>query len=314
MIKPQIWFAGTPEFATAALDALVKHISVAGVLTQPDRPAGRGRKLKASAVKARAEHYQLPIAQPERLQESAPPFAHLPRPDIVVVVAYGLLLPQWFLDYPRLGCINIHASLLPRWRGAAPIQRAIEAGDEETGISIMQMDAGLDTGAVWLEKRLPIGEQSASQLHDALMQLGAEALIDVLPDILAQARAPIPQPSSGACYAHKLSKAEAEINWQDDAANIVRKIRAFDLFPVAHSYLDDAPVRFYDGIALSEHTESAPAGTVIEHNQEGIDIVCGSGILRIKRLQLAGKNVVSAAALANGCHLKGRHFARKNQL
>ena len=211
MNSPRLWYAGTPAFAAHSLQALIDAgYSIDGVLTQPDRPAGRGRKLTASAVKQTAAAHHIPVAQPEKLHADAPPFPELPRPDLIIVAAYGLLLPPWFLAYPRLGCINIHASLLPRWRGAAPIQRAIEAGDRETGVGIMQMDEGLDTGAVWQESRLTIApDDTAATLHDRLMQLGADTLLRALPDILAQTRVPTPQATEGITYAHKLSKAEA---------------------------------------------------------------------------------------------------------
>ena len=198
-MSASLWFAGTPAFAAYSLQALIDSgdYLIDGVLTQPDRPAGRGRKLTASAVKQTALAHAIPVAQPEKLHADALPFPDLPRPDLIIVAAYGLLLPPWFLEYPRLGCLNIHASLLPRWRGAAPIQRAIEAGDAETGICIMQMDQGLDTGAVWTEARLPISaDDTAASLHDRLMTLGSDTLLRTLPDILAQSRQPVPQAAS----------------------------------------------------------------------------------------------------------------------
>lgn len=306
-----IWFAGTPEFAAHSLLELVKHpdYQVSGVLTQPDRPAGRGRKLKASAVKEAALAHDIPVAQPEKLRREEMPFADFPRPDIIIVTAYGLILPQWFLDYPRLGCINIHASLLPRWRGAAPIQRAIEAGDCESGICIMQMDAGLDTGAVWLEKRLPIKDKDdATILHDQLMQLGGEALIEVLPTILAQQSQPVPQDNDLATYAHKLNKAEAALNWQESAELISRKIRAFSAFPVAHAQLDGQSVRFYRGEAINQSHNTLP-GTVIKHDKDGLDIATGNGVLRITSLQMPGKQITSAKDLRNGRDLTGHLFS-----
>lgn len=312
MTKPILWFAGTPEFAAHSLAALIEAgYAVSGVLTQPDRPAGRGRKLSPSAVKSLALTHQIPIAQPEKLQADTPPFPELPRPDLVIVAAYGLLLPQWFLDYPRLGCINIHASLLPRWRGAAPIQRAIEAGDKETGIGIMQMDKGLDTGAVWLEKRLEIGDDDAVGLHRRLMQLGAEALLEALPLVLAQAQQPIAQSDEGISYAHKLSKSEAEINWQDDARHILQKIRAFNLFPVAYSALEGENIRIY-AAELIEGSAAAPAGSIIAHSKAGIDVVCGKDILRLQLLQFPGKQAMSAAQLRNGRDLSGKQFKIKS--
>ncbi|MBV7435293.1 methionyl-tRNA formyltransferase [Cardiobacteriaceae bacterium TAE3-ERU3] len=306
-----IWFAGTPEFAAHSLLELIRHpdYHVSGVLTQPDRPAGRGRKLKASAVKEAALAHDIPVAQPEKLRQEEMPFADRPRPDVIIVAAYGLLLPQWFLDYPRLGCINIHASLLPRWRGAAPIQRAIEAGDDESGICIMQMDAGLDTGAVWLEKRLTIkAEDDATTLHNQLMELGGEALIEALPTILAQQSQPIPQDNDQATYAHKLNKAEAAVNWQESAELISRKIRAFSAFPVAHAQLDGKSVRFYRGEALNQ-PHHAPPGTVIKHDKDGLDIATSDGVIRIISLQMPGKQITSAADLRNGRDLTGQLFS-----
>lgn len=309
MTKPQLWFAGTPEFAAYSLEALLQAgYAVAGVLTQPDRPAGRGRKLSPSAVKMVAQQHGLPIAQPEKLQADAPPFADLPRPDLIIVAAYGLLLPQWFLDYPRLGCINIHASLLPRWRGAAPIQRAIEAGDSETGIGIMQMDKGLDTGAVWLEKRLSIADDDAVSLHRRLMHLGAEALLEALPLILSSSGKPQPQAAEGITYAHKLSKTEAAIDWQDSAANIWRKIRAFNLFPVAYGELEGENLRIYAASILAQES-SAAAGRIIAHSKAGVDVACGDGVLRLQLLQFPGKQAMSAAELRNGRDLSGKQFA-----
>lgn len=310
MNKIPLWFAGTPEFAAHSLKALIEAgYHIAGVLTQPDRPAGRGRKLRASAVKQVALEHDIPIAQPEKLQKEVAPFPEFARPELIIVAAYGLLLPQWFLDYPRLGCINIHASLLPRWRGAAPIQRAIEAGDKETGIGIMQMDKGLDTGAVWLEKRLSIGDDDAISLHQRLMALGAQALLEALPQVLAQTSAPVAQSDEGVTYAHKLTKAEAEIDWQADALQILQKIRAFNLFPVAYSALDGQAVRIYAAQALAQ-TSQAPVGTIIAHSKEGVDVVCGTGILRLQLLQLPSKQAMSAAELRNGYDLCGKRFTR----
>lgn len=310
MTHANIWFAGTPDFAAYSLRELINHPAyhVAAVLTQPDRPAGRGRKLKAGAVKQTAAAHHIPIAQPQKLHQDAPPFPELPRPDLVIVAAYGLLLPQWFLDYPRLGCINIHASLLPRWRGAAPIQRAIAAGDRETGVGIMQMDSGLDTGAVWLEKRIPItADDNAATLHDKLMALGAAALLEALPTILSGNATPQAQDARHATYAHKLTKAEAEINWQKSAAHIARHIRAFNPFPVAYSELSGERIRFYSGEAVKQAHQTAP-GTVIAHNKAGLDIATGDGILRITTLQRPGKAITSAADLRNGCDLTGHQF------
>ena len=286
MNSPRLWFAGTPAFAAHSLQALIDAgYSIDGVLTQPDRPAGRGRKLTASAVKQTATAHHIPVAQPEKLHADAPPFPELPRPDLIIVAAYGLLLPPWFLAYPRLGCINIHASLLPRWRGAAPIQRAIEAGDRETGIGIMQMDEGLDTGAVWQESRLAIApDDTAATLHDRLMQLGAE----------------------GVTYAHKLNKAEAQLDWQQPIVTLARKIRAYNPVPIAYTNLDGEPLRLYDAHIHSTTPPAAAPGTITAHHEHGLDIACIDGILRVTRLQLPGKAAADAAALRHGRNLSGK--------
>ena len=308
MNSPRLWYAGTPAFAAHSLHALIDAgYTIDGVLTQPDRPAGRGRKLTASAVKQTAEAHHIPVAQPEKLHADAPPFPGLPRPDLIIVAAYGLLLPPWFLAYPRLGCINIHASLLPRWRGAAPIQRAIEAGDRETGIGIMQMDAGLDTGAVWQEARLTIAaDDTAATLHDRLMQLGADTLLRTLPDILAQKRAPIPQSADGITYAHKLSKAEARLDWQQPIATLARKIRAYNPVPIACATLDGETLRLYDAHIHSTTVPAAAPGTITAHHAGGLDIACTDGILRVTRLQQPGKPATDAAALRHGRNLSGK--------
>ncbi|SUO94565.1 Methionyl-tRNA formyltransferase [Suttonella ornithocola] len=308
MTKPTLWFAGTPLFAAHALTTLIENqqYHIAGVLTQPDRPAGRGRKIQMSAVKQVALNHQLPVEQPSKLTEN--PFPDFAQPDLIIVAAYGLLLPQWFLDIPRLGCLNIHASLLPRWRGAAPIQRAIEAGDTESGVGIMQMDAGLDTGAVWLEKRTPITDTTTAQeLHDTLMQLGSEALLEALPLVLSEQQRPTPQPTTGITYAHKLTKQEAAINWQEDAYTIVRKIRAFSGYPVAHTQLNGETIRIHQAIALSE-TAQAPSGTVISHHAEGIDVATKEGTVRLIQLQFPSKTITTAAQLKNSRDLTGQQF------
>jgi methionyl-tRNA formyltransferase len=235
-MRPRIAFAGTPEFAARALDALIGFdCDIPLVLTQPDRPAGRGMKLSASPVKQRAMAHGLTVAQPETLRtpELRAPLTEA-APDLLVVVAYGLLLPQVVLDIPKLGCINIHASLLPRWRGAAPIQRAIQAGDARTGITLMQMDAGLDTGPMLAETRVDILDtDSAATLHDKLASAGARLLVNTLPDLLAGRVTPTPQPEAGACYASKISKAEANLDFGLPAAELSRSIRAFNPFPGA---------------------------------------------------------------------------------
>lgn len=310
MSNYHLWFAGTPEFAANSLARLLEETDyqIDGVLTQPDRPAGRGRKLTASAVKALALTHHLPVAQPAKLVKEAPPFPELPRPDICIVAAYGLLLPQWFLEYPKYGCINIHASLLPRWRGAAPIQRAIAAGDEETGVGIMQMDKGLDTGALWLEKRLPITQtDTAATLTDKLAKLGGDALLEALPIIFAGASSPTPQASAGATYAHKLSKDEAHIDWQQSAASIAQNIRAFNPFPVAFARLDGENVRLFSATASAATSYQTP-GAIIQHDKTGLYIATAAGTLIVHELQLPGKKRTTAEALANGRNLQGHHL------
>ncbi|MDO4776139.1 MAG: methionyl-tRNA formyltransferase [Cardiobacteriaceae bacterium] len=310
MTRPRLWFAGTPEFAAYSLQALIDdgRYQIDAVLTQPDRPAGRGRKLSASPVKNVALAHHIPVAQPEKLDASHPPFAHLPRPDLVIVAAYGLLLPQWFLDLPRHGCLNIHASLLPRWRGAAPIQRAIEAGDPQTGICIMQMEAGLDTGPVWQSATLPIDDAiTAGELHDQLMPLGAQTLLAALPDVLAGHGSPAPQDDAQATYAHKLRKEEAAIDWQADLQTIVRRIRAFSPFPVAQTSLDDETLRIHRATLLAGQSDQ-PAGSILAHSDAGLDVALDGAILRITRLQLPGKPVIDAAALRHSRNLSGKRF------
>lgn len=311
MNRPRVWFAGTPEFAAHSLQALVRDggYDVQGVLTQPDRPAGRGRKLTASAVKQVALAHDIPVAQPEKLLCDDPPFPELNAPDIMIVAAYGLLLPPWMLAFPRLGCLNIHASLLPRWRGAAPIQRAIEAGDRESGICIMQMEAGLDTGPVWRSAALPIAAQmNAGELHDALMVLGAQTLLAALPGILQGEGTPTPQDEALATYARKLDKAEAAIDWKADPELIARRIRAFSPFPVAHARLGDETVRVHQAVLLDADSRQTP-GTVLMHGESGLDVALCGATLRILRLQLPGKTVTDAADLRHGRNLTGQCFS-----
>lgn len=294
----RVIFAGTPDFAAQALAAiLAAGHDVPLVLTQPDRPAGRGMKLQLSAVKQLALAHNLPIFQPERLKD---PTTHEPihaaQADVMVVAAYGLILPQAVLDMPRYGCLNIHASLLPRWRGAAPIQRAIEAGDVETGVTIMQMDAGLDTGAMLLAEPLKVGAgETAGELHDRLATLGARLIVTALaqPDALT----PVAQPTTGATYAAKISKAEAQLDWAEPADVLARKIRAFNPFPGATLPLAGEPVKIWRAEAV---TGSGSPGQILAADASGIVVAARHGALRLTELQKPGGRRVTSADFLRG--------------
>ena len=305
----RIAFAGTPEFALAALDALVaaRH-EIVGVWTQPDRPAGRGRKLQASPVKQRALRLRLPQYQPASLK-SAETQAQIraAAPDVMVVVAYGLLVPAAVLGIPRFGCLNIHASLLPRWRGAAPIQRAMLAGDSETGITIMQMDKGLDTGDILWQQHTPIGPQeSAGNLHDRLAALGATALLQVLGQLPSVPRRR--QDDSRASYADKLTKGEARLDWRLPAVTLARCVRAYNPWPVAHTLHAQAVLRIWRAHALGVVAAAAP-GTVMAAGAAGIDVATGDGVLRITELQPAGRRRLAAMDFSNARALAGVRFS-----
>jgi methionyl-tRNA formyltransferase len=307
----RIVFAGTPEFALAPLEALVASLhTLVGVYTQPDRPAGRGRVLTPSPVKSRAQSRNLPVFQPQTLRDAGAQseLAAL-KPDLMVVVAYGLILPQAVLDIPKYGCVNIHASLLPRWRGAAPIQRAILAGDQETGITIMQMDAGLDTGPMLLQLPCAIeSDDSAGRLHDRLAPLGAETLLRVLPAIEAGTLKRQPQPEAGASYAHKIEKHEARVDWRQPALAIARQVRAFAPWPVASSPVAGKVLRIWQARVLSvERVDTAP-GHIIAAGAEGVDVATGAGVLRLLQMQWPGGRVLTAAEAANGRALVGQQF------
>ncbi|HVI25297.1 MAG TPA: methionyl-tRNA formyltransferase [Xanthomonadaceae bacterium] len=294
-------FAGTPEFAVPALRAAAQRGEVVAVYTQPDRPAGRGRALAPSPVKREALLRGLPVLQPETLKgELSRDALRALQPDLMIVVAYGLLLPPKILEIPRFGCWNVHASLLPRWRGAAPIQRAIEAGDSETGVCLMQMEKGLDTGPVLLEQRTPIGAQeTAGQLHDRLAELGAQVLADGLGLLRAGMRpVPRPQPAQGVTYAHKLDKAEARLDWSLPAATLARKVRAFHPWPVAEADIAGERLRIHGAIAL-DVDHAAPPGTLLQAGRDGLDIACGDGALRVRVLQRAGGRAITAADYLN---------------
>ena len=315
----RIAFAGTPEFAVPALDALAasKHTLV-GVLTQPDRPAGRGRALRASAVKQRALSVGLPVAQPERFASDADRASLVEwKPELLVVVAYGLILPRAVLGVPRLGCLNIHASLLPRWRGAAPIQRAILEGDTETGVTIMQMDAGLDTGPMLAQRAVRIEPSATSaMLHDELARLGAGLLLEVIAALESGSAKPRAQETEGVRYAHKLEKREAMIDWSADASGIARQVRGCNPWPIAETRLAGLQVRVWQADALAAPNE-AGADALATPNEAGADalpspgsvlglrdgrllVACGKGVLAIDKLQSAGKRIVTAAEFAHG--------------
>ncbi len=297
----RIAFAGTPAFAAAALQALVEsQFDVALVLTQPDRPAGRGLRQTASAVKQLALRHGLEVAQPQTLRnEEAVAQLRSTAAQALVVAAYGLILPPSVLDLFPAGCINIHASLLPRWRGAAPIQRAILAGDRETGISIMRMEQGLDTGPVYLARTIPIlADDSAGSLHDRLAALGAHCIVEALPQIEQGALRPVPQPTEGVTYAHKITKTEAAIDWQRDAQDVDRQVRAFNPFPGAFSLLGKETVKIWRGFA-GVRGQGTP-GEILACHPGGIDVACGGGVLTITELQRAGGRRLSAAEFLRG--------------
>ena len=294
----KVVFMGTPDFSVPVLEALVAAgQEIAAVYCQPPRPAGRGKKLRPTPVHARAEALGLEVRHPESLKtpESQADFAAL-NADVAVVVAYGLLLPQVILDAPKHGCLNIHASLLPRWRGAAPIHRAIMAGDAETGVCIMQMEAGLDTGPVLLREATPIGsEETTAQLHDRLSQMGAEAIVAALAKL--QDLTPEPQPDQGVTYAHKIDKAEARVDWAEDAKDIDRKIRGLSPFPGAFIEYDGQRIK----LLASRFVElNGAAGTLLD---DALTVACGTGAVQLTRLQRAGKSAQTAEEFLRGVPL-----------
>ncbi len=305
-----IIYAGTPEFAVPALQALARsNHRVIAVYTQPDRPAGRGRHIQQSPVKQAALELGLSVVQPESFKQSSDvaEFKNL-NADLMIVAAYGLILPVEVLEAPRLGCINIHASLLPRWRGAAPIQRAILAGDPETGITIMQMDKGLDTGDMLAKREISIyPDWNAGDLHDELMQIGAELLIPTIDRLVEDGLVPQVQDDSLVTYADKLVKSEAVIDWSKDAVSINREVRAFALWPVSFSQFEGQPVRIWRAKSL-DCSSRQPPGEIIEHSKKRLLVSCGKGTLQVLELQFAGKNRCNAAQLFGGRNLTGMSF------
>ncbi|MET0289449.1 MAG: methionyl-tRNA formyltransferase [Pseudoxanthomonas sp.] len=297
----KIVFAGTPDFAVPCLRVAAERGDVVAVYTQPDRPAGRGRGLTPPPVKLEAIARGIPVLQPEHLKnaESQEALRAL-APDVMIVVAYGLILPKAVLESPRYGCWNVHASLLPRWRGAAPIQRAIEAGDAETGVCLMQMEAGLDTGPVLLSQSTPIAEDdTGGRLHDRLSALGAQVLSDGLGLLRAGIR-PVaqPQPTEGMTYARKLEKAEARLDWLQPAEWLARKVRAFEPWPVAEGMVAGERLRIHGAVAV-EQTHAAVPGTLLGASRQGLDIACGQGVLRLRVVQREGGKAITAADWLN---------------
>ncbi len=297
----RIVFAGTPDFAAKHLQALLDaDLQVVGVYTQPDRPAGRGNKLTPSPVKVLATEHQIPVYQPVNFKsaESQQELANL-KADLMVVVAYGLLLPQAVLDTPRLGCINVHGSLLPKWRGAAPIQRSIWAGDAETGITIMQMDAGLDTGDMLHKVLCPItAEETSASLYNKLAEDGPKGMLCVIEQLAAGTSKPEKQDSELASYAKKLSKEEACIDWTQDAIFVERCVRAFNPWPVSYFTLAEMNIKVWQAEVLAEQSQQT-AGTIIRAGKAGLDVATGNGVLRITQLQLPGKKAMPFADVLN---------------
>jgi len=310
----KIIFAGTPEFAAASLQPLIKsQHQIIAVYTQPDRPAGRGQKIKLSPVKKLALVAEIPIFQPESLSDDECKRLLNFNADVMLVSAYGLLLPQAALSSTKLGCINIHASLLPKWRGAAPIQRSILAGDTQTGITIMQMVEELDAGPVLYRSTCEIkATDTASSLHDRLAQMSAKEVVDILMCFQNHALKAIPQDAGQATYAQKIVKNEANINWQQSAVEIERKIRAFNAWPVAYTYLQGKRLRIWEA-SLSNTVAQLKPGSVITATKESIEVVTGEGVLRLISLQLSGGKIISAQDFINAHDLHNQCFVRNTE-
>jgi methionyl-tRNA formyltransferase len=320
----RVIFAGTPDFARVALERLhAAGVVIPLVLTQPDRPAGRGLKLQASPVKRFALEHSLPVAQPRslRLDGKYPADAQAARQaieaaaaDLMVVAAYGLILPPWALQVPRLGCLNIHASLLPRWRGAAPIHRAIEAGDCETGVTIMQMDAGLDTGDMLLMERIPIGpHDTTGSLQDNLAGLGARLVVEAVELAACGGLKPVPQPEAGVTYARKIDKAEAAIDWSRPAGQIERRVRAFNPVPGAAASIAGETLKLWRCEVEASEAGGARPGTVLRVDAAGVVVACGEGALRLTELQRPGGKRLEVAEFLRGFDLKpGMSFEQRS--
>lgn len=310
MSAATILFAGTPDFAQVSLQALVESgYPPAVVLTQPDRRAGRGKRLSASPVKSYAQSVDIEVWQPETLRDAnvVADIVAL-QPALMVVAAYGLILPQTVLDIPARGCVNVHASLLPRWRGAAPIQQAILAGDEETGVCLMQMEAGLDVGPVYARAAIPIGnDETAGELHDRLATLGGELLVKHMDALLQGNMKASPQVDADATYAAKISKADAAIDWAADATDILRQIRAYNPVPGACFELNGESIKCWRGELLPDL--EGQCGEVIKTSKAGIEVACGSGGVRLTEVQRPGRNRVSGREYAAQSHLEGVRFA-----
>ncbi|HEX6993294.1 MAG TPA: methionyl-tRNA formyltransferase [Gammaproteobacteria bacterium] len=310
----RIAFAGTPEFAVPTLDAIVAagaHVPL--VLTQPDRPAGRGRRMTPPPVKRAAEAHGLRVEQPMHLKDPALPavWGLDEPPDLLVVVAYGLLLPDWLLAWPRAGCVNVHASLLPRWRGAAPIQHAILAGDPVTGVSLMRMERGLDTGPVYASRSTPIGPtETAGELHERLARLGAALAAETLPAVLDGSLEPVPQDERAATYAPKIDKADARLDFRLPADELARRVRAYHPWPIAFAELSDARVlKVHAARALPDDVPAGtPPGRIVAAARTGIDVATGRGVLRIERVQPPSSRPMDVAAYLAAHRLEGCEF------